>query len=156
MNKEVSSCCPSCCCFALSLYPLLSRAMRTFSHQHSHKRILPTVVLEKTIKLEYLQTRLSGNSNLPIEFCSSQWNIVPPYNIKPLVYFAVLKREKKHAPVLRLMLQVQFPAFVVRFPFYGGWDRDFFERLKSGGRDSLKSRGLKLKIALTSNNHRQK
>ena len=39
----------------------------------------------------------------------------------------------------------------MRFPFYG-WDRDFFEKLKSRGRDSLKSRGLKVKIALTSNN----
>ena len=50
VNKEASSCCPSFCCFTLSLYPLLSRAMRTFSQQHSHKGILPTVVLEKTIK----------------------------------------------------------------------------------------------------------
>ena len=91
-NKEVSSWCPSFCCFALSLY---LAQWGTFSYQHSHKRILPTVVLEKTIKTwRYLQTRLSGNSNLRIEFCSSQWNIVPPYNIKPLVYFAVLKREK--------------------------------------------------------------
>ena len=50
VNKEVPSWCPSFCSFALSLYPLLSRAMRTFSYQHSHKRILPTVVLKKNNK----------------------------------------------------------------------------------------------------------
>ena len=50
-----------------------------------------------------------------------------------------------------IQARFSFKHFLYAFLFMVGMET-FLKRLKSGGRDSLKSRGLKLKIALTSNN----
>ena len=50
-----------------------------------------------------------------------------------------------------IQARFSFRHFLYAFLFMFGIET-FLKRLKSRGRDSLKSRGLKLKIALTNNN----
>ena len=107
MNKEVSSWCPSFCCFALSLY---LAQWGTFSHQHTHKCILTTVVLEKNNKkiniyrLDCLAIQISP-SNFAVVSGILFLSTILNYSYITM-YEKGKRKKKKKAPVLRLMLLV--------------------------------------------------